>query len=134
MQCVLFEKYSYLAVCRLNCSRTSRLSGKVFIVFKRRLDGKLATPKNFLSSVDGQRVQLNYQVQTEVHREGSSLYCSVQVRTRNAQSPAIHSTSRFSLLCTNPLYILLYSKQKWLSQTNLAEIICFLSQSFRLWS
>lgn len=39
----------------------------------------------FLPSVDGQRAQLNYQVQTQVHGEGSSVHCSVQVRIHNTQ-------------------------------------------------
>lgn len=41
-----------------------------------------------LFPLDGQRAQLNYQVQAEVHREGSTVHRSVQVRT-----PDIHSVS-----------------------------------------
>lgn len=40
---------------------------------------------SLLHFLDGQRAQLDYQVQTKVHREGSSVYCSLQVCTQNTE-------------------------------------------------
>jgi len=47
---------------------------------KENLMLKIRIFVSFSYSLDGQRAQLNHQVQTDIHREGSSLSCSLQVR------------------------------------------------------
>ncbi len=48
--------------------------------------------------IDGQRAQLNHQVQTEVHRESSSVYCSLQVQTHNTHNSFFFTCYSYSII------------------------------------